>query len=51
MVKTSKGCIIDTLEGKIQVNDKDWVVRGPLGNFYVVKDEEFQEYYERIDNE
>ena len=46
LVKTSKGMIIDTLEGKMRVNDTDWIVRGTHGEFYCVTDEIFKANYE-----
>jgi hypothetical protein len=41
---------INTLEGDMQVNDGDWIVKGSFGEFWPVKKEIFEATYEKVDS-
>jgi hypothetical protein len=40
---------IDTLEGKMFVNDGDWVIRGVKGEFYPCKPDIFEATYDAVE--
>ncbi len=42
----SDHCVIHTLEGDMQGNTGDWIIRGVKGEMYPCKDAIFQETYE-----
>lgn len=41
--------LIATLEGVMQVKDRDYVIRGVQGEFYPIKESIFLETYEAVD--
>ena len=43
------GYVIETLEGDMTVSDGDWIIKGVKGEFYPVKDDIFQQTYERVE--
>ena len=43
-----RGIGIQTLEGVMQANPGDWIVRGVKGEFYPVKPDIFEATYERV---
>jgi hypothetical protein len=42
---------IETLEGEMRVDKGSWVIKGPFGEFWPVKEEIFKETYEEIKEE
>lgn len=42
---------IDTLEGRMQVKDGDWIITGIAGEKYPCKPDIFEKTYERVENE
>ena len=42
---------VETLEGRMEGHENDWIVKGIHGEFYIVKDEIFQETYEKFEEE
>ena len=40
---------IETLEGKMRVDQKDWVIRGVQGEFYPCKPDIFEATYEAVE--
>lgn len=40
---------IDTLEGRMRVDQKDWVIRGVQGEFYPCKPDIFEATYEAVE--
>ena len=43
--------LIDTLEGQMVARLGDWIIKGVKGEFYPVKDDIFQQTYERSSDE
>lgn len=41
--------VISTLEGDMQANVGDWIIKGVKGEFYPIKDDIFKETYEPVD--
>lgn len=39
---------IETLEGRMQISDGDWIIKGVHGEFYPCKPDIFQKTYEKI---
>ena len=46
----SKRYYCDTLEGKLFVSDKDWIIQGIKGECYPVKPDIFEASYEKVDD-
>lgn len=44
-------CLIYTLEGVLQGNEGDWIIRGVLGELYPCKPEAFAMTYEAVSDE
>lgn len=43
--------LIPTLEGKMQANPGDYIIRGVQGEFYPCKSDIFEATYERVDDD
>ena len=43
--------IVQTLEGDMQGNPGDWLIKGTRGEFYPCKDDVFRQKYEPIDKD
>ena len=43
--------VVETLEGNIQANAGDWLIRGVRGELYPCKDDIFRHTYEPVDKE
>jgi hypothetical protein len=41
------GALIDTLGGKIEVEENDWLIKGVNGEFYPCKPDIFEKTYEK----
>lgn len=44
-----RGVIIDTLEGRMQAYERDYVIKGVKGEFYPCKPDIFEATYEPVD--
>ena len=42
---------VETLEGRMEGHENDWIVKGIRDEFYIVKDEIFKETYQKFDEE
>ena len=40
--------LIPTLEGEMKAEEGDWIIKGIKGEFYPIKDDIFQETYEKV---
>jgi hypothetical protein len=45
----SPRCYIETLEGRMFVSDRDWVIKGVAGEFYPCKPDIFKQTYEKVE--
>ncbi len=43
--------VIKTIEGDMQANLGDWLIKGVRGEYYPCKDDIFRQTYEPVDNE
>ncbi len=43
------GMVIPTLEGVMQADEGDWIIRGVEGEFYPCKPDIFEKTYERVE--
>ena len=46
--KNHKRVFFETLEGKMSVNEGDWIITGIKGEKYCCRDDIFQETYEEV---
>lgn len=48
-VKSDKGLVIDTLEGKMLASFGDYIIKGVKGEIYPCKPDIFEETYEKVE--
>lgn len=49
IVTTYNELIISTLEGNIKVPKENWIIRDPMGEYYTLRREVFEEIYEPVE--
>lgn len=50
-VRTHEPMVIETLEGNMQAESGDWIIKGLKGEYYPCKDDIFRQSYEPVDKE
>lgn len=49
LVVPTKELFIHTLEGEMHASAGDWIIRGPIGEFYPCKPDVFEMTYEKVE--